>query len=99
MRMMAKVQFADVEKANEVVRSGAIQNIFETVMEKLRPEAAYFGPVNGTRGAYLIVNMDDSSQLPPFSETLFQEMNAKIEWFPVMTPDDLQRGLQQLESA
>ena len=96
MRMMAKVQFADVERANEYVSSGKIQDVFQKVMDQLQPEAAYFGPVNGTRGAYLFVNMEDSSQLPAYSETLFQEMHAKIEWFPVMNADDLQRGLQQL---
>lgn len=95
MRMMAIVEF-DLEKGNEVVRSGAIQDIFKRVMDELRPEAAYFGPVNGARGAYLIVNMDDSSKLPLFSETLFQEMHATIEWIPVMDADELQRGLQQL---
>ena len=97
MRMMAIVEF-DLEKGNEVVSSGAIKDIFKRVMDELRPEAAYFGPVNRQRGAYLIVNMDDASKLPPFSETLFQEMHAKIEWIPVMNADDLQRGLQQLPS-
>ena len=97
MRMMAIVEF-DLERGNEVVSSGAIADIFRRVMDELRPEAAYFGPVNRRRGAYLIVNMDDSSKLPLFSETLFQEMHAKIDWFPVMNADDLQRGLQQLPS-
>ena len=97
MRMMAIVEF-DLEKGNEVVSSGAIDAIFKRVMDELRPEAAYFGPVNGQRGAYLIVNMDDSSKIPLFSETLFQEMHATIEWIPVMNADDLQRGLQQLPS-
>ena len=97
MRMMAIVEF-DLEKGNEVVSSGAIDGIFKRVMDELRPEAAYFGPVNGQRGAYLIVNMDDSSKIPLFSETLFQEMHATIEWIPVMNADDLQRGLQQLPS-
>ena len=49
MRMMARVEF-DVEKGNEVVRSGAIQDIFKRVMDAMKPEAAYFGPVNGSRG-------------------------------------------------
>ena len=93
MRMMAKVEFG-LEKGNEVVKSGAIKDHIQRVMEQLKPEAAYFGPVNGTRGCYLVVNMDDSSQLPAFSDPLFQEMHAKIEWIPVMNTDDLQRGLQ-----
>jgi hypothetical protein len=98
MRMMARVEFG-LEKGNEVLKSGAIQDIFNKVMDQLKPEAAYFGPVNGTRGCYLVVDMDDSAQLPAFSETLFAEMHAKIEWFPVMNVDDLQRGLQELRSA
>ena len=98
MRMMAKVEFG-LEKGNEVVSSGAIQDILKRVMDQLKPEAAYFGPVNGSRGCYLVVNMDDSSQLPAFSDPLFQEMHAKVEWFPVMNLDDVQRGLQQVHSA
>jgi hypothetical protein len=98
IRMMARVEFG-LEKGNEVLKTGAIQDIFNKVMDQLKPEAAYFGPVNGTRGCYLVVDMDDSAQLPAFSETLFAEMHAKIEWFPVMNVDDLQRGLKELPSA
>ncbi len=98
MRMMAKVELGDVEKVNEVVRSGHVQQVFQTVMDRLQPEAIYFGPVNGNRGCYIILNMEDSSYLPFFSEPFFQEMNATIEWLPLMSGDELQRGLQRLSS-
>jgi hypothetical protein len=39
-------------------------------MEELQPEAAYFTDVDGARGGYFIVNMDDASELPAKAEPL-----------------------------
>jgi hypothetical protein len=47
-------------------------------MEDLQPEAAYFTDVDGARGGYLIVNMDDPSDLPAIAEPLFLGMGATI---------------------
>jgi hypothetical protein len=33
----------------------------------------------------------------PFAEPFFLEMNADVEWAPVMNSDDLQKGLSQLD--
>jgi len=46
-----------------------------------------------------VFDLKDPSQLPPISEPLFSKLNAKIQLFPVMNQEDLQKGLQQLESS
>lgn len=68
-------------------------------MDDLKPEAAYFTDADGARGGYLIVNMDDASQLPAMAEPLFFGLGATIEVHLVMTPDDLQKATPSLEQA
>lgn len=58
--------------------------------------AAYFGPDGGQRTAFIVLDMDDPSQLPAISEPLFSEFNATVEVFPVMDRADLERGLSAL---
>jgi hypothetical protein len=85
------------ETANEVVRSGRIGQVMQKTLQQLKPEAAYFGPGNGVRTAYLVVNVDDVSQIPAISEPFFQEVGAKVEFIPVMTVEDLTKGLAALQ--
>jgi hypothetical protein len=95
MRMMMKVQM-DTEAASNAVASGSIAEIMQSTMQRLQPEAAYFGPEDGVRTAFMVFNLEDPSQLPSISEPLFSALRARITMFPVMNPDDLQKGLQQL---
>lgn len=41
----------------------------------------------------MFFELTDASQLVEFAEPLFQKVNATVEIVPVMTPDDLRRGL------
>jgi hypothetical protein len=95
MRVMLKATL-DTDKGNEAVRGGKMPQIMQEAMEKLRPEAAYFGPVGGRRTCFLVFDMQDSSQLPPALEPFFNDLNAEVEICPIMNSDDLQKGLSQL---
>ena len=95
MRMMLKAQM-DTAAATKAIQEGRMPTVMQSMMEKLKPEAAYFGPDGGKRTAFIIFQMDDPSQLPAISEPLFSEFNARIEVFPVMDRDDLERGLSAL---
>ncbi|WAZ23091.1 hypothetical protein STRCI_004408 [Streptomyces cinnabarinus] len=98
MRMMLKATL-DTEKGNEAIRSGRMPEILKDALERLRPEAAYFGPEDGCRTCWLILDLQDSSQLPPTAEPFFTELNAKIVFTPIMNADDLQKGLSQLSGS
>jgi hypothetical protein len=65
----------------------------------LQPEAAYFTPVEGARGGYLIINMDDASQIPAITEPLFLGMGATVQVHPVFTLDDVPRVSEDVEQA
>jgi len=54
--------------------------------------------VNGERGGFFVVNMQDSSQIADIAERLFFGLNAKIELVPVMTADDLRKGLSGVQA-
>ncbi|MGC9540109.1 hypothetical protein IM697_43515 [Streptomyces ferrugineus] len=95
MRVMLKATL-DTEKASEVIRSGRMPELMKRGMERLKPEAAYFGPEGGRRTAFLVFDMKDSTELVPDSEVFFNELGATVEVFPLMNVDDLQKGLAQI---
>jgi predicted component of type VI protein secretion system len=72
----------------------------ESILQELQPEAAYFTDVEGTRGGYLVVNMEDASQIPAVTEPLLLGLGASVHMQPVMTPEDLRgaagEALQQM---
>lgn len=95
MRVMLKATL-DTEKANELIRSGKLPEVMKETLDRIKPEAAYFGPLGGRRTALLFFDMQDSSDLPPTGEPFFTLMNAEVEVSPVMNAEDLQKGLSQL---
>jgi Domain of unknown function (DUF3303) len=95
MRVMMKAQM-DATTASRAIQDGRMPTVMQSMLEKLNPEAAYFGPDGGRRTAFIVFEMDDPSQLPAISEPLFSELGAHVDVFPVMDREDLQRGLSAL---
>ena len=67
-------------------------------MNKVKPEAAYFMPIDVDRAMAFILNINNDYEVPSIVEPLFQEMGAKVEVFPVMNFDDLKKGISQMRS-
>jgi hypothetical protein len=55
-----------------------------------------FGTEGGTRTAYIFFDLDDPALIPVIAEPLFQELQSKVEFIPVMNQEDLQRGLANI---
>ncbi len=87
------------EQGNALIKEGRLPETLQSIMEDLKPEAAYFTDVDGARGGIFIVNMDDVSELPAKEEPLFLALNATIQTHVVMTPEDLQKATPGLEQA
>ncbi len=98
MRFMLSFR-VPTDKGNAAIKDGTFFQTQQSIMEELNPEAAYFTDIEGARGGYLIVNMDDASQLPAMAEPLFFGMGATIQVHLVMTPEDLQKATPALEQA
>jgi hypothetical protein len=97
MRTMMKVRL-DTEAGSRAIQDGTMTKVMEQMLGRLAPEAAYFGPEDGRRTAFIVFDLEDPSQLPSITEPLFGVLGAAVTMFPVMDRDDLQRGLVQLES-
>ena len=67
-------------------------------MNKLKPEAAYFGPSDGMRSGMMFFDLAEASQIVETAEPLFSNLNAAVEIVPVMTGDDLRKGLAKTTS-
>jgi hypothetical protein len=63
------------------------------ILEDTNPEAVYFTEQKGQRGAILIIDVIDSSQVPALAEPWFLTFNANVEFHIVMTPAELQKGV------
>jgi hypothetical protein len=96
MRTMLKVVMQP-EAASRAVRDGVLPELFQSTVNRLHPEAAYFGLENGNRTAYLIFDFDDQTQMPAIAEPLFNALNAQISLSPVMSWEELQKGLGKLQ--
>lgn len=83
------------DKGNQAVLDGTLAKVLQETFGRIKPEAAYFTTDNGNRTAYIIFDLADSSQIPAIAEPLFNGLNARIDFTPVMNQDDLMKGLVQ----
>ena len=95
MRVMARV-IIPAQAGNRAITNGTIGKIIQAAAERWKPEAMYFTAFEGKRCAYMIFDMPESSDLPPFAEPLFNGLDADVEIAPVMDIEDLQQGLAKL---
>ncbi len=98
MRMLLKMQM-DVEAGNRAIKDGSLGEVLDRVMEQINPEAAYFTAIDGKRTGLIFFDMQEPSQIPAIAEPFFMALNAKIEFLPVMTPEDVQKGLEEAAKA
>jgi len=98
MRMMLRI-LMPVEGGNAAFKSGSLQTTIQELIEKLKPEAAYFFPDEGKRSALFVFDMKDSAQIPSLVEPLFAGLNAQVRLTPVMNAEDLQKGMGEAAKA
>jgi hypothetical protein len=91
MRFMLEVRI-DSERGNELLRDPQFGQKMNQLLAEVKAEAAYFGTVDGQRGGYIVLNMDDASEIPAKAEPFFLWLHADIRAFPVMKPEDLQKA-------
>ena len=90
--MRTIVTFAiPIEKGNELIRTGKIEDVIRSIVEEHKPEAAYFYTSDsGERSGSLVVDMQQGTDLPRIAEALFLGLNARVTMRPCFGLDDME---------
>ena len=88
MKMILTVEFA-IEPFNTLVREKKAGPLIGRILEEMKPEVAYFGEQDGTRGGIFVVDVTSASQIPVLAEPFFLAFNATCKFRVAMSPEDL----------
>lgn len=81
-----------IEPFNTRVNDGTAGETIGRIINEIKPESIYFTTQDGNRGAVMVVDLKDASQVPAIAEPWFLNFKAKCEFKIAMTPDDLQKA-------
>lgn len=98
MRFLMKVNIP-VESGNAAAKAGKLGSTIQSILEELKPEAVYFTDESGQRTGFIVLEMQDASQIPAIAEPWFLAFNARVEIHPVMVPSDLAGAGSAIEQA
>ena len=98
MRVLLKVNIP-VETGNAAAKAGKLGTTIQSILNDLKPEAAYFTDDRGQRTGLLFVDLPDASHIPAIAEPWFMAFNASIEIHPVMVIEDLAKAAGSIEAA
>jgi hypothetical protein len=85
---------SDVEAANSAIRNRRLAPLIQKISQLIKPDSTFFYSDNGVRAAMFVFDMRDVSLIPQIAEPFFSELNAKVEFLPVMYPNELSQGLE-----
>lgn len=94
MRTLLRVSM-QTDAANAAIKDGTLASIMQSTLQALKPEATYFTTFEGRRTAYIVFDLQDSSDMPSIAEPFFLGFNASVDFSPCMTADDLRLGLEK----
>lgn len=94
MRFLIRAKIP-TEAGNQMVQDPNLLKKLEEYINKVRAEATYFYEADGNRVTDFIVNIDSADQIPVVVEPLFSGMGAHVEIHPVMSLDNLKKGIPQ----
>lgn len=98
MRTLLKVTIP-VDRGNSAIENGTLAKTIESILNDLKPEAAYFTTIEGKRSGLIVFDLKDTSQIPAVAEPWFIAFNAQVEIEPVMNQEDLKKALSGIEAA
>jgi len=98
MRTMIRITIP-VDAGNKGIQDGSLPKTLSDAMSRLKPESAYFYSDRGIRTAIMVIDMNDTSEIPVIAEPLFSGMNAAVEFIPVMNAEELKAGITKVMAA
>jgi hypothetical protein len=88
-----------VETGNATISDGTLPETLDSILNDLKPEAAYFFTHNGERSGFVVFDLKEPSQIPLIAEPLFAAFNAKVEFHPAMNVEDLKKAQSGIDKA
>ncbi len=88
-----------VDAGNAAAKAGNLGGTIQSILADLKPEAVYFTDDHGQRTAFIVLHMQDASQIPAMAEPWFLAFNASVEIHPVMVPEDLLKAGPAIDQA
>jgi hypothetical protein len=85
--------------SNDAIKSPEFGQKMHELLADLKAEAAYFTAIDGYRGGFVVVNLNDASEIPKVAEPFFLWLNAEVEFLPVMLPQDLDKAGPEIGNA
>lgn len=98
MRCLLKVTIP-VETGNAAIVEGTLPRTIDSILNELKPEAAYFAEDHGERTGFIFFDLKETAQIPAVAEPWFLAFNARVEFHPAMNVDDLKRSAPGMERA
>ena len=98
MRCLLKAHIP-VDAGNAAAKAGKLGGTIQAILADLQPEAVYFTDDHGQRTAFIVLHLQDASQIPVMAEPWFLAFNASVEIHPVMVPEDLLKAGPAIEQA
>jgi hypothetical protein len=96
MRMLLTITLPP-EPFNTAVRNGTAGTVIHRILDEAKPQSVYFTERDGHRGATLVVNVTEPSDIPALAEPWFLNFHAACEFRIAMSPEDLRKaGLEEL---
>ncbi|HLZ68096.1 MAG TPA: hypothetical protein VKQ29_17870 [Aliidongia sp.] len=98
MRYIVKFR-VPIEAGNAALCAPEFGEKMRELLTEMKAEAAYFTAMNGQRGGYIVLNVNEASEIPAIAEPLFLWLHADVEFLPVMAPEDLAKAAPAITAA
>jgi hypothetical protein len=92
MRIHAEITVPACQ-GNAGIEDGTMPVTIQKIMNTLKPEAAYFGIKHGQRTFFFIFDLPSEDKMVTFFEPFWMGMEADVSITPVMTKNELEKGL------
>jgi hypothetical protein len=95
MRMMVTIRLP-AKRANQAIKDGTLQDTIRGVLDRIKPECAYFLVENGRRTMRAVFDHKSPEDMMTAFQPAFLELEAEIDLCPVMTAEELALGFKSL---
>jgi hypothetical protein len=92
--MMMKVSIP-VEAGNRAIKEGVLPKTMMGFVDTMKPETAFFTAQNGRRTGFFVFDLSDPTMIPSIAEPFFANLNAEIEFAPVMNLAEMKAGVEK----